>query len=100
MNNILTRIEWRTWYVDGKYLGNKSPWMPADRAALAKERTGNFYGEYSGTRFHDGEKELVDHEKRCIELHSCNAYKEKAVMVHTPIPRGDWGEYRFVTSLS
>lgn len=100
MKIILTRIEWRSWYVDGKYLGNQSPWVPADREALEAERTGNFYGEYNGTRFYNGKKELAEHEQRCIEFHACDAYKAMPEFVHTPVPRGDWGEYRFVTSLS
>ena len=99
MTTVVARIEWRSWYVDGKYLGNNSPWLPADRTALETERTGHFYGEYIGARFYDGKKELAADENRCIELHECDAYKAMPEFTHMPTPRGDWGEYRFITTV-
>lgn len=58
---ITARIERRSWYVDGKYLGNKAEFV-ADSGETAKELTGDFYGEWVGARHIDGEAILsADH---------------------------------------
>lgn len=98
---ITARVERRSWYVDGKYLGDKAEFV-ADSGQTAKELTGNFYGEWEGTRHFDGEAILSADLAREIEnrrmlimngpdapLGECFCY---------PCKLGDWGEYRIVTN--
>lgn len=98
---ITARIERRTWYVEGKYLGDKAEFV-ADAGLTAKQLTGDFYGEWKGTRHFDGEATLAADMAREIEnrrlmlknwpdaqLGDCFCY---------PCKLGDWGEYRIVTN--
>ncbi|KVV25105.1 hypothetical protein WK78_03175 [Burkholderia cepacia] len=104
MEKITARIERRSWYVDGKYLGNTSPWIEVDPSTIGDETTGNFYGEWPGTRFHDGHKSIAEHIEREIENramlrrnHPDDPIGERPCY---PCPLGDWGEYRVVTIAS
>lgn len=98
---ITARIERRTWYVDGKYLGDKAQFN-ADTGETAKELTGDFYGEWQGTRHFDGEEILNAHIAREIEsrrLYVTNWPGARlGEMACQPCKLGDWGEYRIVTS--
>ncbi len=98
---ITARIERRTWYVDGKYLGDKAQFN-TDTGETAKELTGDFYGEWQGTRHFDGEEILNAHIAREIEnrrLYFTNWSDARLCeMACQPCKLGDWGEYRIVTS--
>lgn len=98
---ITARIERRTWYVDGNYLGDKAQFN-ADTGETAKELTGDFYGEWQGTRHFDGEEILNAHIAREIEnrrmyLTNWPGARLGEMACH-PCKLGDWGEYRIVTS--
>lgn len=96
---VSARIERRYWYVDGKYLGNASQFVPVDPFALAAELTGDFYGEWNGARHVDGREVLRGDVERAIDYRL--AVFERVVhhgeQLGHPIRLGDWGEYRIVT---
>lgn len=98
---ITACIERRTWFVDGKYLGDTAQFN-ADTGETAKELTGDFYGEWQGTRHFDGEEILNAHIAREIEnrrLYLTNWPGARlGEMACQPCKLGDWGEYRIVTS--
>lgn len=98
---ITARIERRTWYVDGKYLGDKAQFV-ADSGETAKELTGDFYGDWEGTRHFDGAAILAADKAREIEkrdqyLKNWPAAQLGESFCH-PCKLGDWGEYRIVTN--
>lgn len=98
---ITARIERRTWVVDGKYLGDKAPFV-ADAGETAKDLTGDFYGEWQGTRHFDGEEILNAHIAREIEnrrLYLKNwPGSQLGEAACYPCALGDWGEYRVLTN--
>ncbi|WP_043003060.1 hypothetical protein [Comamonas testosteroni] len=98
---ITARIERRTWYVDGKYLGDKAEFV-ADSGETAKELTGDFFGEWEGTRHFDGEAILAadmarEIEKRGLYLKNWPAAQLGESFCY-PCKLGDWGEFRIVTN--
>lgn len=98
---ITARIERRTWYVDGKYLGDKAAFVE-DSGETAKDLTGDFYGEWQGTRHFDGEAILNatinrEVENRRLHLTNCPG-AQLGEMLCYPCKLGDWGEYRIVTN--
>ncbi|MCA8197281.1 hypothetical protein [Burkholderia vietnamiensis] len=99
---ITARVERRSWYVDGKYLGNASPWIEVDPAVIGAETTGNFYGEWQGTRFHDGHKAIAEHIAREIEnramLRRNHPEDPPGERWCHPCRLGDWGEYVIITN--
>lgn len=98
---ITAHIERRTWYVDGKYLGYKSPFL-LDEGQTAKDLTGHFYGDWEGTRYRDGAAIIQADLEREI------GYRAMVLKNHPDSPLGeqhchpirldDWGEYRVVTN--
>lgn len=98
---IIARIERRSWYVDGTYLGNASPWIEVDPSVIGKETTGHFYGEWAGTRFYDGHKAIAEHIAREIErramLRRNHPTDPDGERLCPPCSLGDWGEYRILT---
>jgi hypothetical protein len=99
--NITARIERRTWYVDGKYLGDASPWIEVAPSVIGDDTTGHCYGEWQGTKFHDGHQAIAQHVAREIENramlrrnHPDDPVGER--FCH-PCRLGDWGEYRIIT---
>lgn len=102
MNGTITaRIERRSWYVDGKYLGDASPWIAVAPCVIGDETTGDFYGEWQGTRFHDGHKAIAEHVARAIEsramLRRNHPNDPSGERPDYPCRLGDWGEYRVIT---
>ncbi len=99
--HITAHIERRTFYVDGKYLGSKAAFLP-DRGETAKELTGDFYGEWQGTRHFDGEAIIQQHLSREVEnrrLLQVNHPETSQGEMHCyPCRLGNWGEYRIVTN--
>lgn len=98
---ITARIERRTWYVDGKYLGDKAEFV-ADSGQTAKNLTGDFYGEWEGKRHFDGEAILAvdmarEIEAREMSLKNCPEAQLGERYCH-PRKLGDWGEFRIVTN--
>lgn len=103
------RIERRNWYVGGKYLGDKSPWVEdVGGNATAKSLTGDFFGEWQGRRHFDGRQivdEAVAREKTNRATGARNhapdttdgKWFRSAEIYGSPIALGDWGEYRVVT---
>jgi hypothetical protein len=99
---ITARIERRTWYVDGKYVGHQSPFFADDAGITAAEMTGDFYGEWQGTRHRDGKAILEADMQREIE------YRRLLLKNHpdsllgefycSPCKLDNWGEYRVVTN--
>lgn len=98
---ITARIERRTWYVDGKYVGDKAQFH-ADTGETEKELTGDFYGEWQGARHFDGSAIIKAHLEREIEnrrLYLTNwPSAQLGEMPCYPCKLGDWGEYRIVTN--
>lgn len=98
---ITARIERRTWYVDGKYLGDKSPFI-ADAGETARELTGDFYGEWKGARHFDGAAIVQADMERAIEDRRMQLENHPGAMLGDafgyPIRLGDWGEYRIITT--
>lgn len=98
---ITAYIESRTWYVDGKYLGEKAQFH-ADAGETAKLLTGDFYGEWQGTRHIDGKTVIEDNLALEIEnrrlLHMNHPETKLCEMPCYPCKLGDWGEYRVVTN--
>lgn len=94
----LARIEARTWYESGKYLGSAAPWRIADRAALEAEMTGDFFGDWAGTRRRDGAAIVAREITRALEAHASPLWDNRmGEVTHSPLPRGDSGEWRIVT---
>jgi hypothetical protein len=98
---VTARIERRTWFVNGKYLGDKSPWI-ADNGETAKDLTGDFYGEWQGTKHFDGESILKSAMEREIEYRKM--YINRGIctvgdMYCHPCKLQDWGEYRIITTV-
>lgn len=98
---ITARIERRTWYVDGKYVGHSADFL-ADTGETARELTGDFYGEWQGTRHFDGaaiiQREMareIDDHQLLLKNHSDLWLGERFCY---PCRLGDWGEYRVVTT--
>lgn len=98
---ITARVERRTWYVNGKYLGNQSSFAP-DAGETARELTGDFYGEWQGTRHFDGvtivQNDMEQAIKNRLMLLSNHPDSPLGDNVGHPIKLGDWGEYRIVTT--
>ncbi|HFZ8524825.1 hypothetical protein E4188_22650 (plasmid) [Aeromonas media] len=98
---ITARIERRTWYVNGEYLGDKSPFV-SDAGETARELTGDFYGEWQGTRHFDGVAIVREDMERAIEsrlmLLENNPGSPLGDNFGHPIKLGDWGEYRIITT--
>lgn len=98
---ITARIERRSWYKNGKYLGNKAE-FELDTGSTAKELTGDFYGEWEGTRHFDGVAILAEHVAREIENRRLYLQNwpdaQLGEMFGYPCKLGDWGEYRIVTT--
>lgn len=98
---IEARIERRTWYMNGKYLGNTSPFVP-DAGETARELTGDFYGEWQGTRHFDGavivqaDMDRAIEDRRMLLVNYPDAILGDACGY--PIKLGDWGEYRIITT--
>mgnify|MGYP003385704616 CR=1 FL=1 len=98
---ITARIERRSFYADGKYLGSQSPFT-ADNGETARDLTGNFFGEWEGSRYFDGSaivaadiERAINDRRLLLQNHPGAALGE----VHNhPIKLGDWGEYRVITS--
>lgn len=97
---ITARIERRTWYVNGQYLGDKSPFIP-DSGETARELTGDFYGEWQGTRHFDGSAIMKANLDRAIEDRRMLLENHPKSLLGDafgyPIKLGDCGEYRIVT---
>ncbi len=98
---ITARIQRRTWYVDGKYLGDKAEFVE-DSGETAKDLTGDFYGEWEGTRHFDGEAILAadmarEIEKRQLWLKNVPGAQLGESCCY-PCKLGDWGEFRVVTN--
>lgn len=103
------RIEWRRWYRDGKYLGDKAAWEEdVEGRELAKLLTGDFYGDWPGCKSVDGAQVLVEfvrQEKEARMLGASNHAPDAldGVWYHegersgAPIKLSDWGELRIVT---
>jgi hypothetical protein len=98
------RIERRTWYVNGKYLGNKAPFVVDADGTTAQELTGDFYGEWVGTRHFDGKQIIADAIAKEIsdramaaKNHPDSDYFNNGERSGFPIRLKDWGEYRVVT---
>jgi hypothetical protein len=98
---ITARVERRTWYVNGKYLGSTAKFEP-DSGKTAKELTGDFYGEWQGTRHFDGESILKADMERAIENRRLLLMNHPGSLmgevIGSPIRLGDWGEYRIVSN--
>lgn len=98
---ITARIERRTWYVNGQLLGDKSPFIP-DAGETARELTGDFYGEWQGTRHYDGAAIVQAQMDREIEnrrlLLRNHPDSRLGDAFGYPIKLSDWGEYRIVTT--
>lgn len=98
---ITARIERRTWFVDGKYLGDRAEFV-ADSGQTAHELTGDFYGEWEGTRHFDGVAILEAEMARAIENRSQYLKNWPGAQLGEsfgyPCKLGDWGEYRVVTN--
>ncbi|ABD72161.1 hypothetical protein Rfer_4475 (plasmid) [Rhodoferax ferrireducens T118] len=96
------RIEMRTWYVNGRYLGQASEFSLCDTAYLVELTTGHFYGDWNGTRFRDGAQSLARNLESAVELHDAlrrNAGRPPDLpMTHHPIRLDNWGEYRITTA--
>lgn len=98
---ITARVERRTWWVDGQYAGDRSPFVP-DTGETARDLTGDRYGEWQGTRHFDGEAILQADIRRAIEARGL------LLRNHPDSPLGDasghpWpildcGEYRVITT--
>ena len=99
--NFTARIERRTWYVEGKYLGNSAQFHP-DFGETAMELTGDFYGEWHGIRHFEGEAIVKAHMEREIEnrrlLYKNHSASQPGEMHCHPCKLGNWGEYRIVTN--
>ena len=99
--HITARIERRTWYVDGKYLGLTARFVP-DAGETARDMTGDFYGEWQGTRHFDGEAILNAHIARSIDsrrlLLANHPSSPLGDAYEYPCRLGDWGEYRIITT--
>lgn len=98
---ITARVERRTWYVKGQYLGANAAFYP-DNGETAKELTGDFYGEWVGTRHFDGEQivaneiaRAIEHRRLLLTNHPDSQLGEQPCY---PCRLGDWGEYRIVTT--
>lgn len=98
-SGVTVRLERRTWYVDGKYLGEASPFLPVGVDELAAELTGDFYGEWQGRRHVDGEAVLRADLERAIDyrIAVCGRVAHHGAMTHYPVRLSDYGEYRVVT---
>lgn len=98
---ITARVERRTWYVDGTYLGEASPFV-ADVGETAQQLTGDFYGEWSGTRYSDGAVIVQAAQERAIEsrrlLLASHPEARLGDAYDFPCKLGDWGEYRIITT--
>lgn len=98
---ITARIERRTWYVNGTYLGDSSLFVP-DAGETARELTGDFYGEWQGTRHFDGAAIVQADMDRAIEDRRMLLENHPGGMLGDafgyPIKLGDWGEYRIITT--
>lgn len=96
---VTARLERRTWYVDGKYLGTASPFLPVSAEELAAELTGDFYGEWQGLRHVDGEAVVRADLERAIDYRFavCGRVAHHGEMTHHPVRMDVWGEYRVVT---
>ena len=101
MNGVRYRVESRTWFVGGKYLGRDAPFLLCEVADVVRSTTGHYYGEWQGTRFVDGADGLrntVDRETAMQERLIRNAGYDPAREFHGfPYPLADWGEMRIVT---
>jgi len=101
MNGVRYRVESRTWYVGGKYLGQAAPFLLCEVADVVRSTTGHYYGEYQGTRFVDGAlglRNTVDRETAMQARLIHNAGYDPAREFHGfPYPLADWGEMRIVT---
>ncbi|MGO4801118.1 hypothetical protein ACEN2T_17710 [Pseudomonas sp. W22_MBD1_FP4] len=102
MKTVITaRVERRTWYVDGKYLGDASLFV-ADAGETAQELTGDFYGEWPGTRHFDGAAIVQAAQEQAIERrHLMLANHPEGMLGDAydfPCKLGDWGEYRIITT--
>ncbi|SED36011.1 hypothetical protein SAMN05216178_6934 [Pseudomonas saponiphila] len=98
---ITARIERRTWYVNGQYRGDKSQFI-LDAGETARELTGDFYGEWQGTRHFDGAAivqadmdRAIEDRRMLLENHPDSLLGDASGY---PIKLGDWGEYRIVTT--
>jgi hypothetical protein len=78
---ITARIEMRTWYVKGKYVGDKAEWVTV-------EPTANIYVMLLPT----AEREI---ENRRLMIENANGGMGER-HCH-PCELGDWGQYRIVT---
>jgi hypothetical protein len=100
---ITARIEQREWFINGKYVGASAPWREADIQALEAEMTGNFHGEWQGTRHFDGKQILANDIARSIEnrrlTHKNHPDWPTGEHPEYPIRRSDWGEYRIITNV-
>lgn len=98
---ITARIERRTWYVNGKYLGDHASFVP-DAGETARELTGDFYGEWQGTRHYDGDAILAADLARAVENRRMLLANHPGSMLgdacEHPCKLGDWGEYRIITT--
>lgn len=93
------RIEAREWYENGKYLGDAAPWRVVERAVIENEKTGDFYGEWQGTRHFDGAEIVSSHIAQCIEWHASPPWNSCiGEVTHFACRRSNWGEWRVVTS--
>ena len=99
---VTARIEYRTWFEDGVYLGDDANFIP-DNGYVARCLTGDFYGEWQGTRHFDGDKIISDE----IELEVRNrAMLMKTMYARTgdvycyPVKLSDYGEYRIITTVT
>lgn len=102
------RIEYRTWYADGRYLGDRAPWVEDTDNHVARALTGDFYGEWSGTRHFDGFAIMAADIERAKENRRTGAsnyspnsdsgkwYRE-GECIDSRRCLGDWGECRIVT---
>lgn len=91
MNGIGYRIEIRTWFVGGKYLGRQSPFVLCDTVDLAERLTGDFAGV-------EIIRNAVDAETSRREAMVSNGNSPATGEITPyPIKLDDWGEYRVVT---
>lgn len=102
MNGIGYRVEMRTWFSNGKYEGPSAKFVPCDTEMLAADLTGNFYGEWQGTRHHDGAEILRNVIHQATNNRSMLIFGGMSPATGDisdyPIRLETWGEMRVVTT--
>lgn len=98
---ITARVERRAWWIDGKYVGDRSPFVP-DAGETARDSTGDRYGEWQGTRRFDDEAILQEDIQRAIANRRLLLRNHPGSRLGDasgpPWPIFNWGEYRIITT--